>query len=233
MPSISKESLDRRLNFWKKIILRLNKIELNKLSSDDKINYSIFQNMVEGRIDAILFKDYQMPINADSGFHTGLSRLHKAMSFNTESDYLNYISRLDQFPRFFDEHISNMKEGIAENRTLPQVVLNGYDITISTHIVDEVKESAFFTPFTSFPDAFTKDQKRRLTDLGLSSIKNNVITSFQEFLDFFLNEYYPNARKTLGASELPNGNQFYQYKIKQFTTLDLSLIHISEPTRPY
>ena len=50
----------------------------------------------------------------------------------------------------------------------------------------------------------------------LEEIKNNVITSFQEFLDFFLNEYYPNARKTLGASELPNGNQFYQYKIKQF-----------------
>tara|TARA_A100000164_G_scaffold381871_1_gene436083 strand:- start:1406 stop:3175 length:1770 start_codon:yes stop_codon:yes gene_type:complete len=222
MPSISKESLDRRLNFWKRIILRLNKIELNKLSNEDKINYSIFQDMVKGRIDAILFKDYQMPINADSGFHTGLSRLHKAMSFNTESDYLNYISRLDQFPRFFDEHISNMKEGIAENRTLPQVVLNGYEVTITTHIVDEIKESAFFTPFTSFPKTLNKEQKEKLLELGSESIKKKVIPSFQNFLDFFLKEYYPNARKTLGASELPNGNQFYQYKIKQFTTLDLN-----------
>ena len=67
-----------------------------------------------------------------------------------------------------------------------------------------------------------KEQSEKLSELGSESIKKNVIPSFQKFLDFFLNEYYPNARKSLGASELPNGNEFYQYKIKQFTTLDLT-----------
>ena len=104
------------LEYWKSIINRLNAIDQIKLNDNDKINFSIFLDMINGRIDAIKFKDYQMPLNADSGFHTGLSRLHKAMPFKTESDYMNYISRLNQFPLFFDEHISNMKEGIKENR---------------------------------------------------------------------------------------------------------------------
>ena len=222
MPSVSIANINRRLEYWKSIINRLNAIDQSKLNDNDKINFSIFLDMINGRIDAIKFKDYQMPLNADSGFHTGLSRLHKAMPFKTESDYMDYIGRLNQFPLFFDEHINNMKEGIKENRTLPQVVLNGYEVTISTHIVDEIKESAFFTPFKSFPKTMNKEQKEKLSELGLESIKKNVIPSFQKFLDFFLNEYYPNARKSLGASELPNGNEFYNYKIKQFTTLDLT-----------
>ena len=50
----------------------------------------------------------------------------------------------------------------------------------------------------------------------------SVIPSFQSFLSFFLDDYYPNARKTIGAYDLPNGKEFYQYKINHFTTLDLN-----------
>ncbi|HEX9493004.1 MAG TPA: DUF885 domain-containing protein, partial [Thermoanaerobaculia bacterium] len=45
---------------------------------------------------------------------------------------------------------------------------------------------------------------------------------YREFLDFFRNEYLPGTRTTLGASELPNGRAYYQHKIREFTTLNLT-----------
>ena len=228
MPFNTNNDFERRLLFWQKTIEQLNDININNLSSDDKINYSIFYDMVIGNINKIKFKDYQMPLNADSGFHTGLSRLYKAMPFKTKEDYDNYINRLNQFPRFFNEHINNMREGIKEGRTIPQVVLKGYEVTITTHIVKSAEESAFFNPFQSLPESLNEEEKKEVYINGKKSVLENVIPAFQSFLNFFEKEYFPNARKTLGAFELPNGDEFYQYKIKQFTTLDLTADVIHE-----
>ena len=228
MPFNTNNDFERRLLFWQKTIEQLNDININNLSGDDKINYSIFYDMVIGNINKIKFKDYQMPLNADSGFHTGLSRLYKAMPFKTKEDYDNYINRLNQFPRFFNEHMNNMREGIKEGRTIPQVVLKGYEVTITTHIVKSAEESAFFTPFQSLPESLNEEEKKEVYINGKKSVLENVIPAFQSFLNFFEKEYFPNARKTLGAFELPNGDEFYQYKIKQFTTLDLTADVIHE-----
>ena len=222
MPSMKMEDLNRRLQFWKSIIDRIEKINFNSLSKEDQTNYKLFQRVIQSRINSINYKDYQMPLNADSGFHTGLSRLHKAMPFINEKDYLNYISRLSEFPRFFNEYILLMKEGIKEGRTLPQVVLNGYEVTISTHVVNDPEESVFFEPFKSIPSTLSKQKQEELIDKGKKAIMGSVVPSFQSFLSFFLDDYYPNARKTIGAYDLPNGKEFYQYKINHFTTLDLN-----------
>ena len=112
MPSVSNEQMDKNLNFLKSIILRLEMIQLNTLSKKDKINHKIFYRIVNSKIKSIEYKDYYMPFNADSGFHTGLARLYKAMPFKTVKNYQDYISRLLDFPRYFDEQISNMALGI-------------------------------------------------------------------------------------------------------------------------
>jgi len=222
MPSMKMEDLNRRLQFWKSIIDRIEKINFNSLSKEDQINYKLFQRVIQSRINSIKYKDFQMPLNADSGFHTGLSRLHKAMPFINEKDYLNYISRLSEFPRFFNEYILLMKEGIKEGRTLPQVVLNGYEVTISTHVVSNPEESVFFEPFKSIPSTLSKQKQEELIDKGRKVIMGSVVPSFQSFLSFFLDDYYPKARRTIGAYDLPNGKEFYQYKINHFTTLNLN-----------
>ena len=68
-----------------------------------------------------------MPINTDSGFHTGLPRIVGAMPFQTKMDYQRYTSRLNDFPRYFDEQILLMKEGLKTGITIPKEVLNGYE----------------------------------------------------------------------------------------------------------
>ena len=228
MPSVSNEQMDKNLNFLKSIILRLEMIQLNTLSKKDKINHKIFYRIVNSKIKSIEYKDYYMPFNADSGFHTGLARLYKAMPFKTVKNYQDYISRLLDFPRYFDEQISNMALGIKTGISIPKIVLKGYEVTIKTHVVDSYEESVFFEPFRSIPNSFTTEQQVAIRKQGQQAVMNGAVKAYASFLDFFLNQYYPNARKSLGASELPGGIDYYKFKIEHFTTLNLSAQEIHE-----
>lgn len=228
MPSVSSTQVEKNLNFWQSIINRLDKIQLSNLSHEDRVNHKIFHRIIRSRIRGIEYKDYYMPINADSGFHTGLARLYKAMPFNTAKDYENYVNRLLDFPRYFNEQIENMRKGITEGISIPQVVLQGYDVTIRTHVVDAPEKSVFFEPFNTFPITITEEEKIKIKGKGKEAVMNGAVEAYAAFLDFFLNEYYPQARLTLGAFELPGGIEYYNFKIDHFTTLNLSAQEIHE-----
>ena len=222
MPSMTMEAINERAIFWKKIENRLNSINPDRLSQAQKINYRIFSRIINEKINEIKFKSFLMPINTDSGFHTGLIRIQRAMPFQTIGDYKNYIARLNEFPRYFDEQIILMKEGLHLGITIPQAVLNDYELTISAHIVSDPEMSLFFNPFNKIPKNIPKNDREKLILEGRQAILTSVVKAYGDFLDFFISEYRPGARVTLGATEMPNGSEYYQFKVKQFTTLDYS-----------
>ena len=57
---------------------------------------------------------------------------------------------------------------------------------------------------------------------GAKVIEESVFPAYRELLHYYQNEYYPNARDTLAAKDLPDGKAYYLSKIKEFTTLPLS-----------
>jgi uncharacterized protein DUF885 len=87
-----------------------------------------------------------MPINADSGFHSGFSRLPQEVPLATAKDYENYISRLRQWPRYVHEEIELMRLGVKRGFTVPRATLTGYDRTMSAHVVDRGAEDQGAAP---------------------------------------------------------------------------------------
>ena len=123
---------------------------------------------------------------------------------HTIGDYKNYIARLNEFPRYFDEQIILMKEGLRLGITIPQAVLNDYELTISAHIVSDPEMSLFFNPFNKIPKNIPKNDRKKLIQEGRQAILTSVVKAYGDFLDFFILEYRPGARVTLGATEMPN-----------------------------
>ena len=222
LPSNSHADISRRAQFWEMILERLDALDLNKIGEEEQINYRIFRRTVEDRIRDFKFKGYLMPLNADSGFHIGLARLPRRVPLQTVEDYENYIARLKGIPSYMDDHIALMREGVETGMTVPQVVLNGYNVTIETHIVDDPEESVFYGPFHDIPASVPAGEHNRLKRAGRTTVLNSAIEGYRRFLSFFQDEYYPNARQTTGASEYPNGNAYYQYRVNHFTTLELT-----------
>jgi len=200
----------------------LGEIGRTGLSPEDVVNYDMFKAILEDRIAEQELGGYQIPWNADSGFHTSFSRLPEDVPLATVKDYENYISRLKAWPRYVREELELMRLGIKRGMTVPRATLDGYEGSITAHVLDNPEKSVFWAPFENFPSTIPEAQRERLRQEGRTAVTAGAIVGYREFLDFFRKEYLPNARKTLGASELPNGRAFYAQQIRQYTTLDMT-----------
>jgi uncharacterized protein (DUF885 family) len=222
LPEVTAADWERRANVWREMLELLGQVDRDQLNSADRINYDMFQRQLRDDVASIDFKAYFLPITVDQGFHIGFARLPNNMPFVTASDYENYIARLRAFPAYVDQHIELLREGLALGMSLPRVVLNGYEVTIDAHIVGDAAQSVFQRPFDNIPTSVPTSEHDRLRASGRAAIMEAVVPAYKAFLDFMVAEYMPKARTTTGASELPNGREYYAYLIRHFTTLDLS-----------
>lgn len=228
LPSITPKDHQSRTDFYLDSLQTLNSINRANLDWQDLVSLRIFEHELRESIEANRFSLYEIPLTADSGFHISFGHLPTQMPFQTPKDFENYIARLTAFPTYVDQHVANMQLGLMRGMTLPQVVLQGYELTISAQVVDRVEKSVFYKPFEIFPPSFTKARREQLRTAGTTAILNSVIPGYRTFLNFMIEDYIPNARATIGASELPNGQDYYEYLVRHFTTLDLSIDKIHQ-----
>jgi uncharacterized protein (DUF885 family) len=222
LPSLSAADLTRRQTQRKEWLAELAAIDRAKLPPNEVVNYDMFKQQLEDDITGFELGEHQIPINADSGFHTSFARLPQNMPLVTVKDFENYISRLKQWPRYVREQIDLMRLGLKRGMTVPRATLTGYDGTIAAHVTDDPVKSVFWRPFEAFPRSVPDSEHARLRQEGRAALMEGAVAGYRAFLDFFRNEYLPGARTTLAASDLPNGRAFYDHKIREFTTLDLS-----------
>ncbi|HET7711328.1 MAG TPA: DUF885 domain-containing protein, partial [Thermoanaerobaculia bacterium] len=222
LPSVTPADLKRAADRAATNLAELKRIDRATLSPSERANYDIFQRQLEDDIAGYRLGDYQIPINADSGFHTSFSRLPKEVPLVTTKDYQNYIARLRAWPRYVDQQIALMRTGLQRGMTVARVTLEGYDRTIAAHVVDDPAKSVFWVPFKDFPVSVPSSDHERLRAEGRAAVVDGAIAGYRRFLDFFQKEYLPGARTTLGASQLPDGQAYYAQKIREFTTLDLT-----------
>jgi uncharacterized protein (DUF885 family) len=228
LPSMTLDDIERRARYWQEILQRLEPIDRQALSTDAQINYDMFRRRVEDRVQEFEFKDHLIPITAEGGFHTAFARLAERVPLATTQDYENYIARLEAFGEYAEQYMILLREGIANGYVLPRVTLEGYDSTIRPHVVDDVTQSVFWKPFENFPVTVPEADRDALQEAGLAAIRDTVIPAYRTFLGFMLDEYIPACRSTLGASELPNGREYYAYLVRHHTTLDITPEEVHE-----
>jgi uncharacterized protein (DUF885 family) len=225
---VSEEAETRRYAFWKDIRQELNSISCERLDRKECINYRIFVKQMDDFLAAYEIKSYLIPFTSDWGFYMELGRLPEETEFRNTEDYRNYLARLHQLPRVMDQYISLMRKGLELGLTQPRVVLDGRDEPIKAQIVSDVNDSPFFKPFVSMPESVAGGDRAELLATAEKVVASEVIPAFQRLNDFFRDEYIPGARQSLGATELPDGERYYQAQIRLYATVDMSAQEIHQ-----
>lgn len=207
---------------------RLRSVDAQGLTLENQINRSVLLYSLQNKIDEYRFKAHYTPLTAESGFHVNISSIASKIDFTTVADYEDYLSRLARLPDYFSQQIGWMKKGLAEGYSQPKIVLDGFEKSIAAFIKTDVTESVYYQPFTNFPEWIETKQQKLLQKKAKKSLSNQVMPAYQTYYDFMVNEYQPNARKKIAAASLPNGEAFYQNRIKHYTTLALSAEQIHQ-----
>ncbi len=218
LPKVDPASQALRLKTWQHVLLELDAIPRAALSPAAQLNYDIYRPQILALIASQEFRDYEMPANSDTTFWTDLGYTARR-DFRSVRDYRNWISQMQDIPRYFREQTAEMRAGLKRGFTPPSITLQGRDASI-TSVTDATPEmSLFYTPFKEMHGVPEADQAA-LRAQAVNTIRDDVQPAYAALLKFMREEYLPATRTSLAAYDLPDGRAYYRSKIREFTTLD-------------
>jgi uncharacterized protein (DUF885 family) len=203
-------------------LARLREIDRAALSEEDQLNYDLFAFELEARITVSDFATWRIPFLADFGFYSSIMSLKESVPLLTVKDYENYIARLNDVARYFDEQIANMQDGLRDSFTQPKVILGRIIPVVASQISDEPEATPYFKPFEEMPAHFSEEDKTRLKSEGLTAIANSVLPAFAKLHAFLVDEYQPATREAIGISETPEGRDYYAALVRYYTTFEIT-----------
>lgn len=206
-------------DFAKTILKKLSEVSEIALSETEVISLKLLKFKLKDQIDYFTYERFLNPLLSDAGFHSNLNYIVRPLSsYKAAKDYLN---KLNAIPVFVNQHFVNLREGLEKGVSQPKVIFNGYESTYEDHIITDFSDSYFYKPFKSLPENITQDQKDSILSAAKIAIENSVIPQFKRIKTFFEEEYLPKTRTSIGVSETPGGEEYYQNRINFYTTSTL------------
>ncbi len=204
---------------------RLLQIDREQLAYQDRLSYDLFKTNREQSLEGDQFPSHLAPITqfgSITSFFVQLGSGASAHPFKTVNDYDDFLRRADQFAINVDQVITNMREGMREGIVQPRILMAKLVPQLESQLVDDPKESSFFTPLRDMPDDFSNEDRERLTAAYVDKISNTIIPAYERLNNFLGDDYLGAARETVGLSALPNGDDWYAYLVRVRTTTDMT-----------
>ncbi len=226
LPDVSPKAIDARLKMTRDRLNRLMSIDREMLTGENRLNAELLEWELRDTLAAGEFKPWQMPISQQNGPQIAAPQWPDSLSFAQRQQYEDYLTRLRTFPIYIDQTIANMRAGLAAGRTPPQLVLRA--------VPDQAAAQATFaqrTDPTSHPmyaPFLDLDPNDPLAESARFAMIEDVIPAFERLTEFLRDEYVPQARETIAAIDLPDGEAFYANRLHHFTTTKLTAHEIHE-----
>jgi uncharacterized protein (DUF885 family) len=222
LDDFSQKAIDDDLEQSRKDLARFEAIDTTGFPEQEILNKTLMVRDLQMSLEGARFKSWEMPVSQFSGVHTFLPQLVSLLSFTSVKDYDDYIARMKQMPRYFNETVIQMRKGMAEGLMPPRILLEKVVDQANGLATKTPEESPFAQPFAKFPDSISADDQKRLREQGLAAIRDLVLPAYVSFTKFVREEYAPKGRTEPGAWSLPNGAEYYAFRVKESTTTNLT-----------
>ena len=221
LEDFSPEAFERRIDQFRKYLAELKSFK-KPTSGEDQLNHGLFKRELALQIEGAKYHPYLLPITQQTGPHIDYPQLITFHPFKTLQDYANYVSRLTQFRRVFDQTITNLKTGIDKKTVQPRSVVEKILPQLEAQIVSTADKSELHKPINELPSEISPEQAHRITADVDEAILNYVVPAYTKLLNFVKEEYLPKSRAHPGIWSIPNGREMYAYDIRLHTTTRLT-----------
>jgi uncharacterized protein (DUF885 family) len=206
----------------KKFLKRFEAIDTNGFSEQEALNKTLMVRNIRLQLEGSRFKDWEMPVTQFGGIHIDTPQLVSLLSFESVKDYEDYITRLKNLPKQFDDTIDLMRKGVSDHLVPPKILLEQVAKQSATLANTKPEESPFMQPADKFPASFAAEDKTRLKQEMLSAVRDRVTPAYVKFTKFVTEDYVPHGRTDPGVWALPEGDARYAFAVKQTTTTVLT-----------
>jgi uncharacterized protein (DUF885 family) len=196
---------------------RLQAIDRSALSSAEQLDYDTFEWQQQRLIERQKFREHLLPISHQGGPQTA-DGIAEVMPFANGVDYRNYLARMAALPLLVDQVIALMQEGVKAGLLPPKVLMNRVPAQLAAQIVDDPALSPFYRPFKQFPATLPPAEQALLQASAKTHLRDQVIPAYRKLQAYFLRDYLPLARPSISATDRPDGQAYYDFLARYYTT---------------
>ena len=220
----SLDAIAQRHKTDKVFLARLEDLPSTGFSDQDQLSHDLLIRVLRQRIADYDLKEYEMPINQQSGVHTNLADLPLSVPFDSVKHYEDYIARLHQVPHVFSQTTEILRAGMKDKLMPVRFLLEKLPLQCQG-IIDA---DPFLQPTKKYPASISPEDQKRLTQQITDAINTDVIPAYKAFAAFLRTEYAPQGRTTLSITSLPDGQKRYENDIYARTTTRMTADEIHQ-----
>ena len=199
-------------------LARLQAISTDGMSDMDTTSHNLLVRQFQRGDTSYELKNYEMPINQQSGIHTGLADLPLSVPFDSVKHYEDYIARLRQIPRVLQQTTDVLRQGLKDGLMPPKLITS----KLAGQCDGIIAANPFLLPLKKFPASFSDADKAKLTQEINDAVNTAVLPAYKQFATFLRTEYAPKGREALSIEALPDGKRRYAEAVKTMTTLEVT-----------
>jgi len=215
------DAIERRHQEARQFLRRLYAIPREGLEAEVELNYELFRRYLQDIVDRHQFNAHLLPFSQRGGVQN-LESQAEYLPFSTTANYDDWLARMRGVGAVIDATIGVAERGMREGYVAPAVLMERIPPQIDRQLVDEPEASPWFDVFESMPDSIPEAERERLRDEARTAIDDVVLPAYRDLARFFERDYLPSARDSVGLSSLPNGEAWYEYLARRFTTTRMS-----------
>ena len=224
LPDFSKETFAFQRRLVHLELAALLSIDRAHLTAAEQLNYDLLQRRFEMSIESDRFAAIDDVLLVDSMNDAVLGALGTIgyMPARKAADYEKMLALLRGFPRFVDQSMVLLDEGLKRGITPPRVTLSHVVDRVLADVTDDPLKSAFLTPFANMPESIPASERERLRSEAAKRFREQVVPALRKWHDYLATTYVPHARQSIALSDLPDGRALYAYLLRYYTTTNLT-----------
>jgi uncharacterized protein (DUF885 family) len=143
------------------------------------------------------------------GWQASYGQLAQIQPIDTDALQTQAIARFRGIPRYADNEIANLREGLKRGYAAPR----GNVEQVITQMDGFAADSS---PYYG-PAERTKSQP--FAAAWRDMVRKELVPAFRRYQAFLRDEYLPRARQTVAVSDLPNGRACYDARLRDMTSM--------------
>ncbi len=232
----SREGALEDLEYSKSVLADLkSNFDRSKLSPEKQLSYDLFVKQIENQIEGDKWWGYGYPFNQMFGTHSGIPTFLKNQHRIDSVDDANaYVARLNGIENYLGTVIDNAEASAARGIQPPKFV---YD-----HVIRDVGNIVSGYPFddSDKPTLMMADLQEKLEKAGIkgdeaetilgnakTALTEKVGPTYRRLIKVMESQKSTSTTKD-GVWKLPDGAEFYTYRLNRMTTTDMSADEIHD-----
>ena len=201
------------------LLKALQSVPREGLSDAETLDLDLVIRDLSWDVQAQKFLGHLLVIGPLGGPQQSIAQMCDRMPFERVTDLQAHAARLEQVPKQLADDLALLQDGLRQHITPAKVILQGIDAQFAAVIAGKL--DTLRAPFLrEYPD-MTPEMRAQLLERADKAIEK-ILAAMVAMRDFIRDTYVPQCRDDIACAALPNGQEWYAFRLKQQTTTTLS-----------